>query len=189
APLAPGFVPAEEIGDGRTLILNKVETIEHFDFVLMRGAVITGKVVDTDGRPVIETEVQIYSALNGNRLFQGGLAQTDDRGIYRAYGLRPGSYRVAVGHGDEASSASGMYQSVFYRRVFYPSTSDPAQATVLELSEGSEANNIDITLGRSINTFTASGRMIDGETGQPVANVSYGLIHFVTPNHQSSMSN
>ena len=184
APFAPVFVSAEDLGDSRTLILSKGETIEHFDFVLMRGAAITGKIVDADGRPVVEQEVQIHLATANSRMFQSA-TQTDDRGVYRAFGLRPGSYKVSVGQDD---SAYGRFKTTFYKRVYHPSTNDPEQATVIELSEGGEATNVDITLGRAANTFTASGRIID-EGGQPVANMNYGVMQFIDAGHRSSMSN
>ena len=187
-PLAPSFVSVED--DPKVLIISKGETIEHVDFTLTRGAAITGKVVDADGRPVVEQVIQIYFDTNtGKNSFvpSGAQGQTDDRGIYRVYGLRPGSYKVAAGHGDEG--AYGNYMPAFYKRTYHPSTPDPAQATAIELSEGGEATNVDITLGRSMSTFTATGRVIDSETGQPVANVSYGVVQLITPNHRSSTSN
>ena len=185
-PLARAFVSVED--DQRVLIVNKGETVEHVDFSLMRGAAITGKVVDADGRPVVEQDVGIYPVTNKDtgRIFPAAGGETDDRGIYRVYGLRPGSYKVGAGQGDDGAYSG--YRTGFYKRVYHPSTSDPAQATVIELSEGGEATNVDITLGRPVNTFTATGRMVD-EAGQPVANVSYGVIQFVTPNHRSSNSN
>jgi hypothetical protein len=62
------------------------------------------------------------------------------------------------------------------------------QATVVDVSEGGETANIDITLGPSLPTYTASGKIVDGETGQPLAGVGYGVVHFVTANNTSSMS-
>jgi Carboxypeptidase regulatory-like domain len=186
-PLAPAFVTAEDMQQGRTLIVNKGETIEHIDFALLRGGAITGKVVDADGRPVIEEEVVILSAQTNNRLYlpNAGVL-TDDRGVYRAYGLRPGSYKVAAGRGEEGGF--GGYRPATFKRAYHPSGPDIAQATIIELSEGGEATNVDITLGRSMTTYSASGRIVDGETGQPLANVAYGVMHFVTPNNRSSMS-
>jgi hypothetical protein len=66
---------------------------------------------------------------------------------------------------------------------------EAAQATVIELKEGSEATNVDITVGRAIVRYFASGHIIDGETGKPVANVPYGVQMFVTPNSTSSITN
>jgi protocatechuate 3,4-dioxygenase beta subunit len=186
-PLAPALVAEQEAPQGRTLIVNKGETIEHIDFSLLRGAAITGKVVDADGRPLIEERVFIFNAQTNERFyFANSDVFTDDRGIYRAYGLRPGSYKVGAGQGDEGSY--GGYRPATFKRAYYPSVPDVAQATVLELSEGGEATNVDIVVGRSITTYSASGRIVDGETGQPLANVGYGVMHHITPNNHASLS-
>lgn len=62
-----------------------------------RGGVITGTVLDEHGEAVPGTQVRVlrYAMQNGIRtLQQGGGASTDDRGIYRVYGLQPGEYLV-----------------------------------------------------------------------------------------------
>lgn len=186
-PLAPALVTTEEMRQGRTLIVNRGETIEHIDFTLLRGGAITGKVVDADGRPVIEVPVAIFAAAADNPLYQFDAIATDDRGVYRIYGLRPGSYKVAAGQNNERRFLNAG--SGFYKRSYYPSVPDISKATVIELSEGGEATNVDITLGNSETTYSASGRIVDGATGQPLANVSYGVTHFTNPNSSSSMFN
>ncbi len=55
------------------------------------------------------------------------------------------------------------------------------------MREGSEATNVDIMLGRTLTTYTASGRIVD-EAGQPVANVPFAVTHFVSPTSTHSMS-
>jgi len=45
---------------------------------------------------------------------------------------------------------------------------------VIEVGEGGEANNVDITLGRTMQTFSASGKLVD-ENGVPVPNLRFGL--------------
>lgn len=186
-PLAPAFVTSDETPQGRKLIVNKGETIEHIDFSLLRGGAITGKVVDADGRPVIEERVSIFNAQTNERLyFANADVFTDDRGVYRVYGLRPGSYKVGAGQGEEGSY--GGYRPATFKRVFHPSVPEIAQATVLELSEGGEATNVDIVLGRSITTYSASGRIVDAETGQPLASVGYGVMHYISPTSRSSNS-
>jgi hypothetical protein len=62
------------------------------------------------------------------------------------------------------------------------------QAAVIEVSEGSETANIDITLGPVLSTYTASGKIVDGETGQPLAGVAYGVMRFISTNSTSSNS-
>ena len=46
---------------------------------------------------------------------------------------------------------------------------------MIEVSEGSEAANVDIVLGRALQTFSVTGRVIDGEKGLPVPNLRFGV--------------
>jgi protocatechuate 3,4-dioxygenase beta subunit len=66
---------------------------------LARGGVITGQVFDEDGEPARSVQVQIWrrGITSGVRQFrQVNATTTDDRGVYRAFGLEPGDYRVAA---------------------------------------------------------------------------------------------
>lgn len=60
----------------------------------------------------------------------------------------------------------------FYMRTFYPGTTDEAKARVVEVAAGSEATGIDITVVAVAKTFTARGRIVDAESGQPVADMT-----------------
>lgn len=166
---SPTYVPVE---GRKSLIVNRNETVENIDITLERGGVITGKVTDADGRPVIEEMVNVSAIKMTRPLPYFRNVRTDDRGIYRAYGLPAGSYTVSAGR--EATSSAGRGE-VGHQRTFHPSAMDPAAATVINVSEGSEATNVDITLGGPARTYTARGRIIDSETSQPVPNTRVGL--------------
>src|SRR5688572_3111332 len=183
--VAPAFVYGDESGNQKSLIVGKGETIENLDFTFLRGGVITGKVFDSEGRPLIEQRVQLIPEPNRYPGYYAHI-QTDDRGIYRAFGVPPGTYRVAAGTGDD-DSFGARYNAVVFRQTYHPNASDPAQAKLIQVSEGSEATNVDVVLGRSVTTYTATGRIVD-EAGQPVPNVSYSVSHFVNPNSTHSMS-
>lgn len=179
-PIATALV---ESSRERTLIVNEGQTIEDVDFSLIRGGVITGRVLDQDGRPVIEEEVQLFSMSGTVRTPFWPAAMTDDRGIYRIFALKPGSYIVAAGREDVGQT--GRAPRAYYLQTFYPNVTDREQAKVIEVSDGSEATNVDITLGSSLTMHTASGVIVDGETGQPLANVPYGAVHFLNSNKTS----
>ncbi|HSL54838.1 MAG TPA: carboxypeptidase regulatory-like domain-containing protein [Pyrinomonadaceae bacterium] len=182
-PTAPAFVPAD-IKDqrGKIVLVGEDENIENINFALVRGGVITGKVTDADGRPVIQQQVNIFRTdafeQQGSRprpIFATSGAQTDDRGIYRVFGLVPGRYKVGVGRSDDVFNQTVGPQRSAYKQVFHPDVSDQAKATVIEVGEGTEASNVDIALGRTLQTFTVSGRMVDAEKGLPVPNIRMGL--------------
>ena len=181
-PAAPAYVPSDskEPRGNKTVLVGEDENIENINFALVRGGVITGKITDADGRSVIQQQVNIFRA---DPVEQGQLrqaipnsgGQTDDRGIYRVFGLTPGRYKVAVGRSDEMLNQSfGGAQRSTYQQVFHPDVTDQARATVIEVGEGSEAKNIDIALGRALQTFTVSGRVVD-DKGSPVPNIRLGL--------------
>jgi hypothetical protein len=73
--------------------------MERADISMPRGSVVTGIVLDDYGEPSPGTQVRVlrYVMRNGERaLQQAGQDQSDDRGMYRIYGLQPGEYLVAA---------------------------------------------------------------------------------------------
>ncbi|HEX6043129.1 MAG TPA: carboxypeptidase-like regulatory domain-containing protein [Pyrinomonadaceae bacterium] len=70
---------------------------------LIRGGVLTGTVTNAAGEPIVGIRVRALRIGEGAdrtpRLFSGGPGDrpTDDRGIYRIYGLPPGTYVVSAG--------------------------------------------------------------------------------------------
>jgi len=181
----PAYVQkdAQDVGK-RMIVVGEGESIEEIDFELVRGGVITGKVTDSSGKPAVFEAVNIYKAEVFERATQQRqmpvvafkVGQTDDRGIYRVYGLQPGKYKVAVGRGEDTRVGFTLGRNV--RRVFYPDGDDQSKATILEVTEGGELGDIDLVLGPPITTFTASGQVIDGDTGLPIPDFQFGLQRF-----------
>lgn len=177
-PSVPAFVPANvKEAKGKTVVVGEDDNAENIDFELVRGGVITGRVTDADGRPVIQQQVYIYrteafvQGAQQREIYASGGAQTDDRGIYRVFGLAAGRYKVAAGRSDEVFTPYFTPNRSNYRQVFHPHATDQAQATVIEVVEGAEATNVDITLGPPLQTYSVAGRLVDGEKGLPVPNI------------------
>ena len=177
-PAAPQYLVGGQ-APIKKLIVSEGENLENVDFVLVRGGVITGKVVGADGRPLIEEPVEIFpmGGTDAKPLVLMNLHSdpTDDRGVYRIWGLRPGKYRVAAGVSQERMYVRGT-PSV-YSQTYHPSTTDPSEATLITVTEGSEATNVDITLRRTVNVFTVYARVVDAE-GKPLPNAMYALQKF-----------
>jgi hypothetical protein len=185
--VAPAMVTEQSLtnsyyGPSKSVVVSAGEEIDDIDISLARGGVITGRVTDADGKPVVEQRLNVQmidqagNAIQrrGSYSFEFQMGQTDDRGIYRIYGLAAGRYRISVG-----SSEGGLFSTSnhsYYRLTFYGDTNNEAKASLVELLEGSEATNIDIHLGRASGTFAATGRVIDAQTGQaiPGAAILYG---------------
>lgn len=194
-PTTPAYVPADAAGR-KNVVIAEDEHIESIDFSLVRGGVITGKVTDGEGRPVVQHQVEIYPAeMLDNRpapqqpqaqqqqqpqppLYPARIAHTDDRGIYRVYGLPAGRYKVSAGRSENGMTTFSI-SPITYTQVFHPDAKDPSKATVIEVSEGSEANNVDIALGPTMQMFKVSGRAINSDTGTPVTQLRIGLHRLV----------
>ncbi len=161
----------------QNVIVGDGETIENLNYSITRGGVITGRVTRSDGSPAIGESVKLqpqaskaqgFSRLSGVPLDYESFT-TDDRGIYRIYGVPHGRYKVVAGSG------SDPIRDVFRtnrrtRQVFYPGTTDQATAGIVEISGGVEVREIDIKLNPPENTYFVKGRVID-ETGKPAPNV------------------
>jgi hypothetical protein len=179
-PVAPAFVVSNN-SRSQTVVILEGENVDGIDFALVRGGVITGKVTNAEGRPVIEERVNLFLANPPSnprdpvpQLYPVSSAQTDDRGIYRMFGLTAGRYKLASGNNENGVfDASGRRPA--YKQTFHPDVTDPAQATVVEVTEGSEATKIDITLGNTTQTFAVGGYVIDGESIKPVVGIRLGL--------------
>ena len=63
AVAAPAFVvTGASEGRGKSVIVAEDENVDGINFSLVRGGVITGKVTDAEGRPVIQQQVSIFRA-------------------------------------------------------------------------------------------------------------------------------
>jgi len=85
-------------GPGTTIALADAQQMK-VSVPMIRGGVITGQVLNDTGEPVSNVQVRglRYSIAGGvKRLQSNGYAQSDDRGVYRMFGLQPGDYIVSA---------------------------------------------------------------------------------------------
>lgn len=183
APQAPAFIvnnkPENETGGSEIEVsLDEDETLKNVNFALTRGGVITGRITAEDGRPVIAQNVTLSIAPtegeNGHpgipaHIVRSESVRTDDRGIYRIFGLEPGRYLISCGRNTEAAEMEFAFgnQNSFYERIYYPAAIEAAQAGVIEVTPGSETGNVDIRLGKLLHGFRVSGH-ISSSTNVPV---------------------
>lgn len=84
---------------GTPIQLADGQKFDQASLAMPKGSVLTGTVVDEINEPVPGTQVRAYQYVmrTGEKtLQQAGSAMTDDRGIYRIYGLPPGDYLVSA---------------------------------------------------------------------------------------------
>jgi hypothetical protein len=178
---------------GRPIVLAGGQAIADITFNLPRGSVITGRVLDPFGDTVTGANVQVhaYRYVNGRRqlTMAASGSPTDDRGVFRVFGLLPGDYYVSAGPPSDMLSAItalasggstggiGAVQSAAqatsgYTRTYYPGTPSPASAQVVRVGVGEEAPPLTIALSTA-SLATISGTVLTPE-GTP-ANASVML--------------
>lgn len=169
---------------------------------LVKGGVITGKVTNSSGDPVVGAVVRAIKVretdnkplrTRGSLMSEVGSVnivlamlgpfKTDDRGIYRIYGLEAGYYQVAAGGRSEQSfdlSGSNAYDRD--AATYYPSSTIDTAAEVI-VRAGEEAGNIDIRYRE--NRGHALSGTVSGSKGQEavqvfLARASSGIAEAIT---------
>lgn len=191
----PGYVPDTDYSTGRPAAYRPGDTVS---LRLVKGGVITGTVTDTQGDAIISLGVRAYRVreLDGRPVTFGynpGVEdRTDDRGVYRIYGLLPGVYVVSAG-----ARGSGFFYGYAAAYAgdsptFYPSSTRDT-ASEITVRAGQENSGVDIRYrdepGRSVSgrVEPPAGSQADPGVGFNVtlAYASTGIqagVNFVQPN-------
>ena len=171
----PGFVPTNEMaepqynrpGDSVTLHMTK-------------GGVITGAVTNSLGEPVVAARIRAIRVreIDGRpvRTFANVHERaTDDRGVYRVFGLRSGVYVVAVtGRSMFGFGPPSLYEG--NAPTYYPSSTRDTAAEVT-VRAGDEVGGIDIRY-RGERGHAVSGIVSGAVEGNPQqSGVSVTLSH------------
>ena len=133
--------------------------------VLTKGGVITGTVTNQAGEPVVGVNVRAMMVNPSNGLpfpynILGPADRTDDRGIYRIYGLPEGTYAVWAGGGGDLPSSNG---DPFDNDVpTYAPSSTRETAREIAVRAGAESNGVDIQY-RGDSGHAVSGNVITTE--------------------------
>ena len=154
----PGFAQAvygqrRPFGAGRPVTIADSQILEKIDFALSSGGVITGRLVDETGEPVIGAGITVLrlAFVKGRRQPSPvGGGQTDDRGEFRVWGLSPGEYFLRANH-RLASDLSGA--RLGYVPTYYPGTPVQADAQRIAIKAGEEISGLTFALSQ---TRTAS---------------------------------
>ena len=154
---------------GVTVNIAEGQTSAQVDLTLTRGGVISGRVTDPNGHPVIAERISLESIDETGKAqqYNGGRFgyETDDRGVYRVFGLPEGRYLVSAGNNDGGRMPGRRAR---YIRTWYPDALEEAQARIIEVTAGNTVEGIDIKLSEMIKGYAVEGRAVDAETGQPV---------------------
>ena len=127
-------------------------------------AVITGRVLDEDGDPVANANVQAmrFSRVRGRRqLMPSTGAMTNDLGEFRLHSLAPGDYYLSALYRPGMrwrAVQSGGSASAGYAPIYYPNALNPSSAVPLHVSAGTVLPSVEIHLSRTA-MVKVSGRV------------------------------
>lgn len=182
---------------GRPIVVEHAAHIGGLTIRMFRGSAISGTVRDTRGRPAPNVWVaasRLSYSYRGEPQLSSTNAITDDRGQYRVWGLRPGTYIVGLNSRDDLSEAGFEQQSgaeaeaiiaaaarggatstspprpkstLNYAPMFYPATADISTAGRIELGLDEEREGIDLAIA-FVPMATVFGSMDYRGTRRPI---------------------
>jgi hypothetical protein len=165
------LVPTNERQDGGYHRVGASVTI-----TMIKGGAIIGRVMNAMGEPLISVQVNAMMVrdVEGNPVQVGGGGRprfTDDRGVYRIYGLSPGTYVVFT-----RNRSSGPFPSPYDldAPIYHPSSTRETAAEVT-VTSGGEASGVDIRY-HSDSGHVVSGTVNSGvDPSSPYSEISVSL--------------
>jgi protocatechuate 3,4-dioxygenase beta subunit len=166
---------------GAALTLLPGQQVDGALFRLVRGAVVTGRIVDENGEPMAKMVVTALRKVTAEEMENWGrrarkeqlvgtaAVLTDDRGEYRIFDLKPGEYYVkasesdafALGADDGLSWITRASLGSQYAPVFYPGVIQLDQAQPVVLAAGEEVRAEFAT--RQVRTVEVAGRVLGAD--------------------------
>ncbi|HEY1336600.1 MAG TPA: carboxypeptidase regulatory-like domain-containing protein [Bryobacteraceae bacterium] len=174
---------------GTLLTLARGQHLKDIVFRLPPHGVVTGRVVDEDGDPVMYAQVQLMrtSYMQGRKqLTYAGAASTNDLGEYRIFSVAPGKYFLSATY-----RAQNMYNALDrsaapsadedYVPIFYPGTTEPASAAQIDVAAGGQLTNMNLKLTK------ARTVRIRGKVSQSVATGRTNIQAMLVPRNTDMM--
>jgi hypothetical protein len=184
---SPGYILAPDAG-AETGAQRFYHIGESVNLTMVKGGVITGTVTDASGEAVVAVLVRAIPVLTGAKrqdasFFTFGIPRlTDDRGVYRLYGLEPGVYVIAVGGGAQFMGILNAHEG--NAPTYYPSATRDTAAE-LTVHSGEELTGIDVRY-RAERGHTVSG-FVSGitDSGSNFNGVSINLLRTASGTQES----
>jgi Carboxypeptidase regulatory-like domain len=144
------------------------QMVEKMDFMLPRGSVVSGRILDEFGEPISEVQVSVqqYQTVQGQRRLvpTGRQGFTNDIGEFRLFGVSPGQYYLVATW--RAANPGSSDDGTAYAPMYFPGTDNPAQAQRIALAIGEEKSDIVMSL-RPIRATRVSGT-VTASDGKPM---------------------
>ena len=186
-------------GPGMPIAVAEGQRVTNVAIRLLHGSAISGTVRRAGGQPAVGVSVQAsgFDTVNGTRrtlLQNSGSAMTDDRGVYRIFGLAPGDYTVSASGAVMSAFGNGIRQvtpaelrwadqamlpsaatpgpppdpgpPMTYSTIYYPGTADASGAVIVTLGPNEDRGGIDFPTPL-VPTASVTGTVSDAD-GRPM---------------------
>jgi hypothetical protein len=154
----------------RPVHLDAGEQRKDFVLKLTPQGIISGRVVDQDGDPVMNAEIYYdrrATAVGGTRIGPlSGEESVNGEGVFTITGLGPGDYLVRADPNRDLSHPSPIVDQL--APTWFPGAADTISASVIHLAPGGEIRNLEIRM-RVSRTYSVRGtvEIPAGATGVP----------------------
>lgn len=128
---------------------------------LPRYGAIAGTVLDENDVGLPEHEVAVYTNTRPPKLL--ARAHTDDRGMYRLFGLVPGSYLVR--------SMAKLYEDASYLPTFFRDAATVDQAHAVEVTLDQQVDRVDVHAAQG-RLFSVAGRVLSTYPGPTIVTLA-----------------
>ncbi|HET9131890.1 MAG TPA: carboxypeptidase regulatory-like domain-containing protein, partial [Terriglobia bacterium] len=170
--IASLFIASPPAATSVTVDVGSQENLEGFVFSLIPGGVISGRVFDPMGNPVVNIPLTALTLRyeDGHKVLRpgGSVATSDDRGNFRLFGLRPGEYYIRADY-------RPMMTAV---RVYFPGVTSLADALPIVVNENGESPGANFSIPPG-GTVKITGT-VNGPANMVRANTQFSIWHVDT---------
>ena len=175
---------------GKEIALGPGQDVKDIVVPLTPKSAISGRLYDRYGDPVTNANIQAlrYTYQDGRRiLIVGDTARTNDLGEYRLFWLTPGPYIISAIPPEGIFAVEGPGVRIAgnvavpavspetHLPVYYPGTTDPAGAALIELPPGINYTGVDLSV-IAARAVGVRGQIVNSLTGQPVFGAAINLV-------------
>jgi protocatechuate 3,4-dioxygenase beta subunit len=160
---------------GTALLFSAGQQIKELTFKLAPSSVISGKVLDEDGKGIPNVPVMALRTVyqRGKKQFVPlGAVATNDVGEYRVANLGAGKYLVSATYRNLGIGLAGASNKplddkpeLSYTTTFYPNSTDPVGASPVQVGVGAEIRGTDIRMVK-VNAFRVKGKLSEPPQGK-----------------------
>jgi hypothetical protein len=159
----PEYAKLEYFGEEEIFKLKPRGCAESY-YVLSNNSKISGKVVDSDGKPVADLRVELLST-DEKKSYLGGMSgETDNSGVFSIEKIPTGKYTLSVNYN------SFPQPDRPFPTVFYPNSPNRENAKIFEVGLGQSINEIVFRLPPRLTEKEIRGEIV-WEDGSPAKDV------------------